>query len=252
MTDTQSNYLTSSLLGIARGLCVHSLIYPMEVIKVQQQQHFNQEKSYQVFFRLFKEGGFASFYRGILPQLMKTSIKQAWCWPIIVELPAYLRQYNVKPFTQQAATGLAIASIDAIISTPLERAKMLSIVAAKSSFSLRKIYKNGWFGLVTHWAKLTIAWSTFLVSQKYLREKYSNQKLTLYQSIIVGIKVAAVVSIASAPFDVANTLKQSQNKNLTFLFSGHPLRNMYRGWPLNALSLIIHNTASIVVINQLD
>jgi hypothetical protein len=240
--------------GIARGLSVHTLIYPIEVVKIRQQCQSNPEKSTEIARALFQKEGASAFYKGLPAQLIKTSIKQAWVWPVITGIPAYLKRHNIKELPQQILTGLSIATIDAAITTPLERVKIRSASTGKSRFSLDDVYKNGWRGFTIHWAKLSVNWVTFLVAQKHLRDRYRKtpeQVLSLPQLAGIGAQVAVIVSLVSAPFDIANTLKQAKNLSPTHLLSGNVLRKLYRGWPLNVLALTIHNVASVIVIDKL-
>ena len=97
-------------------------------------------------------------------------------------------------------------------------------------------------------------WIAFLTAQKYLRDQSSGsskQSLSLTQLTKIGAQVALIVSLVSAPFDLANTLKQAQNLTPFHLFSRQGVFKLYRGWPLNALSLIIHNIASVTLIEKL-
>lgn len=253
--STQNHLLRSSFWGFLRGLSVHTLIYPLEVVKIRQQCSTNSENSARIALSLFKGEGFSAFYKGLSPQLLKTSLKQMWCWPMITGTPAFLQPYQLGDLPTQAITGLTIATIDAAISTPLERLKILSAYTGKVSFSLKDVYKQGWQGFATHWGKLSVNWMTFLVAQKYLRDKDSiqpEQHLSLLQLAGIGIQVAIIVSLTGAPFDIANTLKQAKNLNPFYLFSRNGVYKLYRGWPLNALSLVVHNIASVTVIDRLS
>lgn len=243
----------SSFWGIARGVVVHSFIYPLEVVKIRQQCSQGRLKSAQVAKTLLRQEGIGAFYKGLASQLLKTSIKQVWCWPVITGMPRFLQKYQIEDLSQQALTGFSIATIDATISTPLERAKIISAFRGKTTF--QNIYKNGWQGFTTHWSKLSVNWTAFLIAQKYLRGRSfesSKQRLTAWQLIKIGIQVALIVSLLSAPFDIANSLKQAQNISPSYLLHRQGVFQLYRGWPLSALSLVIHNIASVVLIEKLD
>jgi hypothetical protein len=247
--------LNSSLWGITRGLCVHTLIYPLEVVKIRQQSLAHPQKSSQVAWALYQKEGPGAFYKGLSPQLLKTCLKQAWCWPLITGSPVFLQRYSIEDPYRHLLTGLFIATIDAGISTPLERAKIRSAFSGKASLSVRGTYKEGWRGFTTHWAKLSVNWSTFLMAQRYFRERshtQTEQALSISQLTKVGIQVALTVSVVAAPFDLANTLKQTHNRSPSHLFSRAAIRTWYRGWPLSALSLSIHNIASVIVIDRLE
>ncbi len=245
-----NDLLSSSLWGVARGITVHTLIFPMEVVKIRQQCALPESNCIQVALTLFREEGLAAFYKGLAPQLVKTSLKQIWCWPMITGIPPLLKSYKIENLPGLALTGLSIATIDAAIGTPLERAKIISAFRGTSKFSL----KNGWDGFSTNWSKLSVTWTAFLIAQKYLREQsiaLSGGSLPLSQLVKIGVQVAFIVSLLSAPFDIANTLKQAQNISPSHLFTRNGIFKIYRGWPLSALSLIIHNIASVILIDRI-
>ncbi len=244
-----ANLAWTSLWGVIRGVSVQSLIYPLEVIKIHRQ--CSQSKSAQIALTLFRQEGMGAFYKGLAPQLLKTSIKQIWCWPVIMQMPSILQTYQIENLKQQVLTGLSIATIDAAISTPLERAKILSAFKGSSKFCLKNMYKDGWHGFGAHWSKLSVNWTTFLTAQKYLRDQYSEEALSFFQLSKIGVQVALIVSVVSAPFDIANTLKQAKDLPVSQLFNRQGILKLYRGWPLSALALVIHNIASVTLIEKL-
>lgn len=251
---TKENLAWSSLWGIGRGISVHSLIHPLEVIKIRQQCSQGESKSIRIAMAQLRQEGIGAFYKGLAPQLLKTSIKQVWCWPLITGMPSVLQRHQIENLSQQVITGLSIATVDAAISTPLERAKILSAFRGTGKFCFQNAYKDGWRGFTAHWSKLSVNWVAFLTAQKYLRDQSSgssNQSLSFPQLTKIGVEVALIVSLVSAPFDIANTLKQAQNLTPSHLFTRHGVFKLYRGWPLNALSLIIHNIASVTLIEKL-
>ncbi len=249
----QPNLFQSSFWGTLRGILVDTLIYPLEVVKIRQQCSKDSEKSIRIAKRLFQEEGYRGFYKGLYPQLLKTSLKQIWCWPMITGMPYFLRSYGLRDTNQQILTGLSIAIVDAAITTPLERAKIFSALTGKTPFSLANVYKDGWQGFTVYWAKRSINMVTFLTAQEYLRNHSRGklEKLRLSELTRIGVEVAVIVSLVSAPFDIANTLKQAQNLYPSHLFLEKRFFRLYRGWPINALSLVIHNVASVILIEKL-
>jgi hypothetical protein len=250
---TKENLACSSLLGIARGLSVHSMIYPLEVVKIRLQCFQGESNSAKIALAMLQKEGIGAFYKGLAPQLQKTCIKQIWCWPMITTMPSVLQRYHIGNLGQQALTGLSIATIDATISTPLERAKILSAFRGSSKSCFTDAYKIGWQGFTAHWSKLSVNWITFLTAQKYLRDhssRSSQQSLSFTQLVKIGVEVALIVSLVSAPFDIINTLKQAENLTPSYLFSKQKIFKLYRGWPLNALSLVIQNIASVTLIEK--
>lgn len=253
VNSTKENLALSSFLGVVRGITVHTLIYPLEVIKIRYQCSPNNSRYIRIALELLQREGAAAFYKGLAPQLLKTSIKQIWCWPMITGVPPLLQRYNLGNLSQQVFTGLSIATVDACISTPLERAKIVSAFRGSQS-QFKNFYSDGWRGFAVHWSKLSANWVAFLTAQKYLRDRShssSDRSLSLPQLTIIGTQVALIVSVLSAPFDIANTLKQAKNISPSQLWR-YGIPTLYRGWPLNALSLIIHNIASVVLIDKID
>jgi|GEM_PF-5458739 len=213
ISDALSNILgSSSMLGLARSLSVQCCIYPLDVMKLVQQQPGNNEKIHEVAGRIFRSEGVSGFYKGLYPQLAKSSLKQIWNWPMIVNMPGFWSRYSTSDTMQMALTGLSISLVDSI-TTPLERAKVLSAVGKGETLSWKDIYKEGWRGIGANVSHSSVAWVTFLVSQKHFREKERAssgvEDLSFMQLIRTGVKVGVVVSAIKAPFDVINTMKQS-------------------------------------------
>lgn len=249
---SHNDVFQSSLYGMMRGVFVHTLIYPLEVVKIRRQ--CSEDKVFRIAHDLWQKEGVGSFYRGLTVQLGKTTIRQAWCWPMMTTIPPRMRRYGANDALSYAMTGILIATVDALVTTPLERAKIVSAFTGNRKASFSEIYKDGWRGGMAHWRKISVNWSTFLVAQQHLRKQYANtsgEPLTMWQLMQIGVQVAGIVSLVSAPFDLANTWKQAQNKDLT-LFSPRSIAVLYRGWPLSALSLAIHNIASVTVLDWLS
>lgn len=253
--NTKENLFMSSVWGLVRGIGVNTFIYPLEVVKIRQQCSQGETKSFRIAKEVFQNEGIGAFYKGLAPQLLKISIKQIWCWPMMTGMPSVFRSYDIENLQQQALTGLVIATIDAGISNPLERWKIILAFSGNSHLRLKNVFRDGWKGFSTHWTKLSVNWSVFLTTQKYLRDQShhaSGDHLTLSQSIKIGTQVALIMSLVSAPLDIANTLRQASNLPPSQLFNRRGMMKLYRGWPLNALSLTINNIASVSLIDWIE
>lgn len=250
----KENILWSTVFGFGRGVVVQALIHPLDVIKIQQQCDLNRTKSYQVAVNLFKQGGMRLFYQGFTPQLLKIAIK-SWTWPMITEIPSLLERYRVEKYKQQVFTGLSIAAVDTVF-TPLEKEKILAANGTKK-FSFRNFCQKGWSGFGTHFTKLAVSWTTFLTTQKYLRDKAvknqssTSEPLPLSQLVKIGIQSGLIVSALSAPFDFANTVKQAKNLSFFEIVNRKSFTTVYRGFPINAACIVIHNIASVILIDKL-
>lgn len=250
----KENLARSSMLGVGMKLSLQTFIYPLEMVKLRLHCSQDESKILRIALAIFRQEGIGAFYIGLAPQLLKTSIKQVWCWPMITGMPSVLKKYQIENLAQQVLTGLSIALIDALISTPLEGAKIRSLSKETRKFCFTDIYKEGWKGFTTNWSKLSVCWVTFLTAQKCLRDRssaLSGQDLSFSELTKIGVQVALIVSLVSAPFDVANTLKLAQNSNPVHILRSQGIFKFYRGWPLSTLSLIINNIASIILIDKL-
>lgn len=246
---TPPQWLTSSLGGIVRGIGSHSIIFPILVVKFRQQAQEKPERWYRIARKLFQEEGIEAFKKGFGPHLLSVSIKQAWLWPIIDTLPEYLKNSGLGDLSQLVLTGVVIATLDAAIATPLESAKILSAVKGQSTFSLKKAFKEGWQAFPTQWSKQAVQMVTFLVSQKYLRDAYrenADERLRLGQLIQIGVMVALIASVTSAPFDFANTRRHLQIAAVT------DARRLFCGWPLHLTALTAQGVSSVVLIEWLS
>jgi hypothetical protein len=189
------------------------------------------------------------------PKLINTTIKQIWVWPMIREFPLFLGRRNIKGMRQEVLTGLAIALVDASLSSPLDRARILSAYTGKNQFSIQNLCKQGWQGFSTQLTKLSVHWVVFLVAQKSLRNHYRSkraQELSVPQLVLIGTQVAVITSIVSSPFDIVNTRKQAQNCKVSDVFSRCLFRDAFRGAPLSLTANIIHCIASLLVIEYLS
>lgn len=263
-------YAASVIFGVLRGVGVTFLTYPIEVIKICKQEAAQSQKSYQIAQQLFKEGGLRALYRGFVPQLTKMTIKQTWCWPVMMGLPSYLensRTVNVRPMTSQLLTGLALAVIDAGLTTPLEKIRIRSITRNLTfhDYMQLKFLKKAWKGTGIQCSKLAVNWSTFLISQRYFRDEYRavthRTDLNMEEVFGIGLAVALVVSVVSAPLDFANTLCQSKGMSLRQIVKLDPkrggkyqlntIRTLWRGCHLQFAILAVNAIASVYLMEKL-
>lgn len=246
------NWVQSSLWGMGRGIAVHSFIYPLEVLKIHVQCSSTQISQAQMVQNLFQKNGFFSFYQGLPPQLLKTCSKQIWCWPLITEGPLYLRSLHIGEVSGHFITGIGIAAIDATITTPLERSKMLSAFYGKVTYPALGSY---WQGYPAHLLKLSVHWSLFLAAQKHLRDQAverSGAPLSLYQLFSIGAQVGLIVSLVAAPVDMIHTRMQVQDTSMRQLFSFKELARSHRGWHLTFSSQMINYLASVVILAKVE
>jgi hypothetical protein len=238
--------IRSSSLGFMRGIGVYGALYPLEVIKTLQQAEEISLRADQAAARIFQERGIRGFYAGFTSKLMETGVKQLVTWPILIELmPPLLAPHKLHPLVEQGITGVAVASVNALLSAPFNKKMITSIVQDKRVFS----FSQAWSGLATHWMNQSVSWVAFLVSQKFLRDQYQQRvdrkKLTLGELAGIGSTVAIFVSVVTSATDRANTLKQCQRA--AFGSSG-----AFRGVFPRTVMLMAHGAASVALMGSLE
>lgn len=238
--------LEQSGWGLMYGLTIQIVIYPIELIKSRQQDPLCHQKCYQIAQELFRTGGVRAFYCGLSSKFIEIGYKQLWRWPVIMQLPPFLKQYGYNENQQQALTGMAIGTINSFFTTPWDGRRLAAI------FSLPQ--KISWHGFPTYFSKNIIEWTTFLVAQNYFsnRQERENGTLHLTQSFIVALQTSICVSCAKSPLDVANTLRQTgKSLCLKNMSPSELLKRLYRGAPLSFSALLIYNFATTIFIDSL-
>jgi len=251
MTEQSTPLFWSALGGAVRGASVHLLIHPIEVVKIRQHSQTRPTTAYRVARALLQREGCGAFFGGLSHQLLKSTLRQSWCWPMITHMPPLLDRVGMESMHQQLLTGISIATVDALVTTPLERARIWG--ALDRSRGLRHLYVGGWHGLAAYWRKRTINMTTFLLAQEHLRNRCIQRKgeARLSNLTIIGFQVALLVSVVSAPFDILNTLRQAGPLASTQRIAWRQARRYFRGWPLSFLTLAVHNVASVLLIHHL-
>lgn len=245
-TDPARDAIKYSGWGFLYGLAIQTLLYPIEVVKLRQQDPFCNKRCDQVAQEIFREGRLKGFYSGLSSKLVETGHKHFWRWPLIMQLPPLLEGYAYNENQQQALTGLTIGMIDAFFSTPWDTLKLAAI------YKLQK--KISWHGFPTFLAKRIVEWTSFLVAQNHFSKRQQREKktLNLTQSFILALQTTACVSFAKAPFDVANTLRKTgKSLPLKNISPWELLRRMYRGTPLSFSALLIYNFSTTIFKNRL-
>ncbi len=223
----------SVVIGAIRGVVVEVITYPFDVCKVRRQGNGP-----------IKNGG---FYNGFGFKLLREGTKHGLIVPAMVNVPLWFKSYGISDTFAQMLTGLSIATADVLITMPLEGMRIKSMVYGKTPL------KISWQGCSTYWLKRTVGLVTFLPTQKYLRDQVRTspeQKLSVSQMLASGALTALGVGVVVAPFDRAHTLRQTQNMMWQEFFK-LGVRKWYRGAHLNMLALLVHGTASVIILEQL-
>lgn|GEM_PF-1400426 len=241
--------LTSSLVGVVRGVAAQIFFYPFDTIKTRQQAAEQPLSARAITALLIKEGGWGAFYKGFLYKTAKTAVKQAFCWPLITGLPPCFNQLGA--VEQQLVTGLVVAQVDALVSKHLDGLQIRSMVRGKTA-TLSSLSQAG-HGYLTYLGHLTIAWSASLAALKWfeLKEVKNGEKLTPLQTAQVGVSAGLFSSCVSAPFDAANTVKQARGLSLGTFVRQQGFSALLRGLPLRTGVIVGQNVVSAFTIREL-
>ncbi len=251
--STPKDLIFAGFCGVTRAAVVQALITPLSVVNIRYQATDTSSTILEIAREILRKEGTCGLYSGFSLKLAQTLPKQICYWPMMMHIPKMLERYFplLSDTQKQATTGLSIAFVDATFTTPLERGRVRAAFTGQSC-SITDVYKEGWRGYGTHLARLSVNWMAFLAAQKYFRNQAlteSNKQLSLCELAKIGAKVGLFVSLVAAPFDYANTLRQSRDLSV---FSQGRIFRSYKGWPISAVALMIQNIASVGLIDRLE
>lgn len=229
-------------MGLFRAALVNGSTYPLDVIKTNQQT--SGFSATRIAHDLFKSEGLPAFYRGFAANMAKVVTRQTLWWPAIAYIPPALEQRGISGTPQRILTGLSIAALDALATTPFERRRVVQTLGKEPS-SLQ----GNWTGLPSYFRRQAVIWSLFLVGQHYVTKKdmKNGAPLTGFQILLASAKLSVVANLVITPLDTLHILRQSQSDIRPKL----TIRFLYRGLPLNALMMHLQTAATIFVMDKI-
>lgn len=254
-SKTTSEITLSNILamGAVRSATINTIVYPIEVIKTNQQINFSL-KSHEAALHLFKSSGFKGFFRGFSAHFSKGIIKQTVWWPAIAYIPPELTKYNLSSIEESLITGISVGTLDALVNSPLEKWRILASIDKKNSINNQSILKEGWSGFFPYWKRQSVTWSLFFIGQHHFNKPYKkkneNKPLTAFQVMSTSTKLSLIANLIINPFDTLNTIKQSGAQD--FKISLRSIRVLYRGFPLNFLSTMIQTIATVFLMDVIE
>jgi hypothetical protein len=259
-------YAYASVLGVLRALGGLPLEHPFDYIKTQQQ--ISTQSASQVVRSTLTDHGVLKFYSGFLPNAVRTSIKQAYRFPLMVATPRFFRPF-VRETTAQTLAGLTIALLESFIICPLERLKVW-LMSKPTSTSLRANWRSlGLFrGLEPVILKQTVSWTTFMAANSFFKSQFrairGETDLSFSSVLGVSVLVGLTNTAATLPIDCLKSRMQSygagnasMRKVLTSLLAEdrrweHRLRVLYGGWQARLCQFLIHSALTVTVLDRLD
>lgn len=216
--------IKAGLLGVLRGSFGLLLEHPLDSIKTQWQANIFITKSSEMVRFIYIEKGLLGFYRGFVPNLIRTTSKNLYRWPLIIFLPNFFEKTNLIFFESlknleglcKIQTGLMIANIEILLICPLDRLKTYfmthSVINNKSYSFLKHFYITNrgniinqlYQGLEPTFYRSNISWISFLYleykTKYFLRKIKNSDDLKFADLILLSILVGSGNLLLSKSF----------------------------------------------------
>lgn len=237
MNGQSELYLMSAFLGMARGIGGSPFEHPFDFIKTRYQAQMNTmhaQNELTLIKKVYKSQGIRGFYAGFIANTLRVALKSFYRFPLILFFPNFYGSVLTEKYHCIVATGLSIASAEALIITPFARLKIFEMTRAHDGVHRRGGNWGGYRNFILQrghggdnlprelfrgtsavLVRQVISWSSFLLVDQWSRafmRAYLNLEEhdaipTLYllpTAVVVGI----VNTTVTMPFDTVQTLMQ--------------------------------------------
>jgi len=251
--------------------------HPFDTIKTQWQKKFNFQKATEVSSHIYKETGIAGFYRGLTPNLLKSSCKNLFRLPAMIYLPdIYKKSVKDVPFyfdsLPKIMAGISFVNFEVYVLTPLERLKVFLMTENSSISGFFKKYKGDirhqlFKGLGPTYWKSNVGLLTFILSNHYLKrfwkECLGRKGFSPADYLGISSLVGLTCTFTTMPFDFLKTQAQieTQDKNekpkgtiksLLEHYQKSQLKMLYTGWNLRFSQTLINSTIGVILLETLE
>lgn len=254
MDRVEYDAITISTLGAIRTGATLLITHPLRTIALLQQTTYPHDYFPTVMKKVLQQEGINGLYLGLIPQISRQTINACWIWPFIVHAPDRFQDLGYSPLLAQALTGIPTGILSAAFTSPLDRLRILQTIFKNKKLQWSDI-TQGWRGFPLLSLKLSSLWTSYLVSQDYLRTEKMRQlntpNLPFPALSLISLQTAIIASTISAPFDYYNT--HFHTNPLTyraFLQTIRPFKwQVFRGLPLTSTNLLIQNLSSLYLLD---
>jgi len=273
-------FFMSSLIGIKRTFLGFPIEYPCENVRVRLQASPTMNFSYSFIKSILINEGISGFYKGGLLTFGKSILRQTYLNPTQVYfkiaygkiLPPDVN--NRFPDIKNLFAGFTMASLSALILSPLERLKTVLITRNSQSLPLqvhgyKSSYKFFFKGTSSYYLKSIVSWSTFLVAEERIRKlvKFyfipSANETTLLPFpylLLVGVLGGGISLLFTSPLETITTQiqkadsKQSATIRSTYysLVQNHGYKVLYAGWKPKFLLYLLTTIYSSAAIQETE
>ncbi|XP_035717322.1 S-adenosylmethionine mitochondrial carrier protein-like isoform X1 [Vespa mandarinia] len=221
---------TSILAGASAGICVDTVLFPLDTIKTRLQSQYG----------FLQSGGFKGLYRGLYPVLIGSTPTAALFFVTYENIKVYTKPLVSKRYHSLIHMGAASLSemVACIVRVPVEvmKQRKQALLLDKGNFSIKLLYRGYWstvlrdmpFSLIQFplWEYLKNIWSLYVKRDIYPIE-----------SAICGSLGGAFSAAVTTPLDVAKTRIMLANKMIqsSELKLSTTLRSIYIEKGINGL-----------------
>ncbi|XP_053990325.1 mitochondrial glycine transporter-like isoform X2 [Hylaeus volcanicus] len=231
-------------IGFLRGLIRCPLEQPFDAIKTKWQANPLAYKSLEeIVTNMYKDGGWRMFYRGSLPNTIR--------YPLLLLMPDLYSSTTEQvtsecmllskhTFLYKTLCALILSSVEAFLTSPLERIKTLLITRSNTSrSSLYYLFRRSspqyslfqqsmssslqfrhtlnriryiMSGFTPLWARQFVSWVTYLLTdaqcKSFLRHITQTTQLNFISLTLTACIVGIVNTLITMPFDAIKTHRQ--------------------------------------------
>jgi len=292
----------AAVYGSLAALIRLPLEHPLDCVKTQWQAHPSFTNSRQVVRHIWLNGGVTRFWAGILPAAVRSSTKELYRFPLMVSLPQFYHSKMSTVYSSGALTprdnicakiftAETIATLESVISCPLERCKVLLMTRGNVSASYavlnsigfssmanspkRFLFNTGMIGsrlfqgFGALYARQSLSWTTFLVADSQLKQcvrSLTGQStvLTFPYLMFVSFGVGLIHTVVTLPVDCLKTRLQQFNTcsssaakwmprpTVRQILSQYSLGSFYVGFRVRLLQYVINSIFTVALLEHLE
>jgi solute carrier family 25 (mitochondrial citrate transporter), member 1 len=262
----------AGLVGALRGAASLIVEHPLDVIKTYWQAYPSRRSMLVVAKEVRDLKGWRGFYSGVIPNVMRVMLKQAYRYPLMIGLPVVFGTFTPSVIYISIATGLSIALLEVWVITPLERFKICLMTYQKSSGGINAFFKSLrrdvihslYKGLKITAIRQVASWVTFLVVHDQLMvwvKIYNGGLLSLSLIMLLGVSLieGSINTLVVQPLDCIKTNQQKIHSikhdsimyRVNELYTNYGVAGFYVGWKVRMIQYMINSAFTVVVLENL-
>lgn len=266
-----NDYLYASTLGAFRASIMMPIEQPFDYMKTQIQSTLYRGPAWNFVRNHISTYGIARMFRGLVPNTIRASLKQAYRLPLMIYIPNFFRRFTRQENNIQVLTGMTIAVAESYIICPLERIKIWLMTSPQPTL---KAFLNDGAGLKDFYSgvkpllmRQSLSWVSFLGFTSLFKESVISYKgyTDFYDLVAIGMLVGILNTTVIMPADFIKTHSQkfgnlggmSMVSCVSLLTQAEKsifskLMIVYCGWRIRVVHYLINSVATISLIDHLE